>query len=175
MAKKKKASQRGTIDWKKARRLYEVNGLSFTEIGRIHGCNRNTVSRRAKAEGWVDRAEIEREASGERREKLAREFIERDGKAIVQNLSRKHQATTLLLDFFLDIAQKLQKGEIVGIENPVVTAGQAALGLRRLQIVDDLLAGLKDGSWRSDAGIGRAGADPHEETLQSALEALGDD
>jgi hypothetical protein len=172
--KRKTPRRRHQVDWKKARGLYEVGGKSFSEISRTLGCARNTVSARAKREGWIDHAEVEQAASDERRQKIIRDFVERDGAAILDNLERKHRATTLILDFFLDKAEKLAEGEKVGgaLVDPIVSAGQMALGLRRLQIVDDLLADLKDGSWRADAGTSGAGSDPHETALQEALRAI---
>ena len=181
-ARKKSRGKRGRVDWRKARRLYEINGKSFTEIGETLGCRRETVARHAKSQAWINSAEIARESRAERSDEVFRRFIERDVDAITENLAQKHRVAKLILNGIEAHAERLEKGtlelvvrrdgKVLVDEDPIMAFRRLALALGSVEVVDRSLAGLKrdDAGWRPDIDGSAPDRSPHEEAVRRALD-----
>jgi hypothetical protein len=186
VAKAKKPPRgRRSIDWKKGRRLRERDGKSFSEISRVLGCHRETVSAHAKREGWIDPTEIQQETGSQRREKIFREFIERDAEAIHRNLAKKHELASILLDQALLHAKRLQGGieielekqgkdggTITLLEDPIASLRKLGLLGQNVEVIDRNLADLSDDGWRSKSAGGGADTETREDRVQAALDEL---
>ncbi len=188
MAKAKKPPRRGRIDWKKARKLRERDGKSFTEIGETLGCKRQTVSAHAKREGWVSGTEIARATAAPRREKIFRDFIERDAETIHQNLAKKHELASILLDQALFHAKRIQDGitlamekrgpddePVLVLEDPITSLRKLGLLGQNIEVIDRNLAGLKDDGWRSDPGRSGSDTETRSERISGALDEVEKD
>lgn len=189
-------------NWKRARKLYELEGKSFSAIGDLLGVRRETVSRHAKNEGWVSHADVARKTRGLREEELARKFIERDADAIADNLSEKHRAGRRLLRIahrLIDDIEKPVAGELaektrtalealglgvdataamvrraLGIVTPL-ELGRLARAVSDIEAFDSRLAGLSDDGWRSVGSAGDEDSGADSPAVQAALEELADD
>lgn len=171
------------VDWKKARRLHERDGKSFTEIAETLGCSRNTVAAHARRGSWVNGAQVEREASAQRRQKIFDLFVARDAEAIRANLSQKHEATSLALGIILgelrsiDAGERLleHKGDQVVEVDKLTRVRRATLALQNVEVIDRSLAGLKDDGWRSAGGAGEGDSSAESAAVRDALEELARD
>jgi len=57
--KKKKQKRRGSIDWNRARHMYEAEGKSVARIADALKCGQPTIYAMAKASGWKRREPAE--------------------------------------------------------------------------------------------------------------------
>ena len=173
--------RKGGLDWNRARRMYELEGETFLEIAQAIGCHRDTVSAHAKAECWIDPAQIQREGSTERRERVLREFVERDREAILANLAEKHALNSDLLGLARVQIERLKTGRelyvqtgsnkdgdpIYVAEDPIKAIRNLALTVKTIGDADAELAALKDSTWRDREleSDGDVPADPDDEFM----------
>jgi len=133
------------IDWAEARRLFELEGVSFSAIAPRVGASRNAVGARAKREGWVDRTETVREAG----KAALREFVRRDTNAVLENLALKHGLNRDLLQLARRHVDRLARDE-----KPNIIAIRAlrdlAIAVRTIESVDAQLANLREETWGRD-------------------------
>jgi hypothetical protein len=174
------------VDWPKAQELFEVGGKSLTEIASIFGCQRDTISRRAKKEAWTDRAEIVRETAAERHDLIAREFVERNAQAILadhedqfkvvrklRKLVDKH-ADRLLADRLWIMEGKGEDAPAV-TEDPAATLDKLTRAAERCEKIGRSLAGLNDAGWRSGTESSDGDSGAREARIRGALDELGKD
>lgn len=133
--------------WPEARRMHELEGISFTEIARIKGCSVQAVSARAKREDWIDRREIIRET----RLQAARLFAMRDVNAVLENLTEKHAISRDLLALVRKQAEELATGKIN--VRAALAVRHLSVALKNIEHLDANIAGLTDGKWRTE-GMG---------------------
>lgn len=171
------------VDWKRARRLHEQDGKNFSEISDIVGCDRNTVARHAKREGWINGADLLRESSTERRENLLRSFIEQGAEAIRANLTRKHSLNErILMQAGKELARleagkhlEIGEGERIVSEDPLLALRRIALTVQTVEAVDRSIADLKGHDWRSGSDGGASDSDPDADAVVAVLaEVEGD-
>jgi len=170
--------KRARVDWNEARRLYEFEQKSFAELSELFGCKPHTVSAHAKREGWINGRAIGAESAAERREKIWRDFIDRDAEAVRANLAQKHRLTSRVMGLAEKHIERLELGHalIIGTgtnvveEDPLLSLRRVSLVLQNVEVIDRSLAGLKGDGWRSDAGDGGADTEAHEERVRRALE-----
>lgn len=172
--------KRARVDWKKARKLYERDGLNYTQIGEQLGCRIETVSRHANAEGWVDPKKLARETRGQRAQKLLDEFIQRDAAAIQRNLTKKHELASRLLKLACLHIERLESetplllqsaGGAVVSEDPILAIRRLGLVLQNVEVVDRSLANLRDDGWRA----ARPGGDEASSADAAAVRAVLDE
>lgn len=136
--------KRPRVDWKKARRLYERDGLPLAEIARRVGCKPHTVSAHRDGEGWAKRVDIGREAAGRAAEKIADEIVRETAPAIVDSvkeIERQRQQALRINGKILDGLEG-QSGA------PAIVIGEGAsidLVLRRACLNLTTLGGRADG------------------------------
>lgn len=177
-------------DWELGRRLYEEQGKDFTQIGEAIGASRNTVSARAKTEGWIQHSRVVRESSGARQENILRSFIERDSEAIRRSLEQKHEINQILLRATKAHAKRLEGGTTLMIkagtdkngepfyveEDPILAIRRCALTVQSIEAVDRSIAGLKDETWRGGAQPGAPGTEqPPRYSPEQIEKMLGND
>lgn len=168
------------VDWKKAQRLYERDGKTFSEIAAHFGCKPHTVGIHARNEGWVNRRQIAKETAAERRELISRQFVERQAAAILQDMEEQHLLVRKLrtltdrhADRLLeDRLWQMQRGEVVVDEDPASTLDKLTRAAERCEKINRSLAGLNDAGWRSSGERGEADTGPHAARVRQALAEL---
>lgn len=169
------------IDWNAGRTMFEQGGKSFTEIGQALGCRRQTVAARAAREAWVSPSQVLKETAPQRREEIARRFIERDSEAILERLAKMARATEAGLEVAAIHIERLrdeslilckQRGEVTIAESPSLELRRLASALASLHAVTSDLASLRDNTWRTSDPAAHAETDREREAIQRALADL---
>lgn len=175
---KLKGTKHAKVDWKKARDQYEKGHKTFTDIGQLWGCDRRTVADHARREGWVNPTQIARESAPERAEAIHRAFVERNSEAILENLTKKQQAASVLLDVVLRDAKRLQdeqvtlctrQGDQIVEEHPSLVAARLAQALARVTVIDRDLADLKGNDWRPASSGNASDSSPDADAIRAVL------
>lgn len=134
------------IDWPEARRRFEFEGWSATELAPLiapKGVTVQGVSYRARKDGWTNQVRAARDAKAQ----AIREFVLRDAAAITENLAVKHELNRDLLGLARTYANQLIAGEPPPVR-AIVALRQLTVAVRNIETVDSALAQLRDGKWR---------------------------
>lgn len=152
-------------DWKKARRLFEIEGLSLAEIGRRIGCKAQTVAAHRDLSGWNRRPKIGAEAAEQAVGKIADSIVRETAPAIIARV-QEQEAQRLLA---LRINRRHLEG-LLGGGDPE----ESSVVLRRCVLNIGTLSGADAGDGSSGDGSG-ATAEADEAAVRAALADLAGD
>jgi len=163
-------------DWKKARRLYELEHKSLTEIGEIIGARRETVSKYANRQAWK-RADIAHDALERATERAAARVAELIGPQVLDNLQEAEHQRKLVLQ----VNARILEGLVLSVSPseaggtpPTLIFGPGSspdLTLRRCALNIATATGKPDGEGSGDGG-GDEDSSANAARLQADLDEL---
>jgi len=172
VAKRPKIRSTSTrYDWGPIRTAREVGGKDYTALAAEYGPNRNTIAARAKREGWLDPAEIQRKASADVARKGYARLIAQEAQAVFANRKKHAQISDEILEWVKKRVREIANGDPSPLLDVDLVMRRLSLILSTLEGADSRLAGLDKASndWRSDAG---GGGEDTRASSDRVLEAL---